>query len=235
MTKAPKPPKVNPWDRRPWPTAGDSSVSLLYYCVGLFLSQWERHEVALSALFTSFVSGQQRTPARRAYVAVRTFEARVEILRAASEAYFEDNPNTEHQDKLKDVLRNAKQYSERRNDIAHGVVDFFCLKDDWDRPRLENAYALYPSQASFKERTTAGIPSYCMTSAEIHYFFEKIFELQRPALDLVSAIERRKTPRPSLRTLYEPRGGLKQGVAQRTRVGFFTRSDKTVLAKVARA
>ena len=50
--------------------------------------------------------------ARRAYCAVRTFEGRAEMLRAASEAYFFTHPDSGLQERFKAVIKEAKTLSE---------------------------------------------------------------------------------------------------------------------------
>jgi hypothetical protein len=100
-------------------------------------------------------------------------------------------------------LRDATQYSQRRNDVAHGVADYFVKPEEWGAAIISNTFALYPSQASFKERTLIGVPSYCMTSADLNYFFTQIYQLQKPAMDLAISLMKRKR-RPSLQKWYAP-------------------------------
>lgn len=92
MGKGPKKPQASPelkpWDRRPWPLFGDADMNELYAAVGRALSQWERYEGHLALLFSAFVTGMETDIARRAYCAVRTFEGRTDMLRAAAEAFF---------------------------------------------------------------------------------------------------------------------------------------------------
>ena len=87
-----KAPIPKPFDRRPWPTIGDRELDITYAAVGRALSSWERFEGILSLLFSAFVVNMEREGARRAYSAVRTFEGRAEMLKAASEAYFMNSP-----------------------------------------------------------------------------------------------------------------------------------------------
>src|SRR5438552_17358888 len=119
--KEPKPKQMMPWDRRPWPVNGDADINKTYASVGLFLSQWERYEGVLSLLFSAFVSRSQNKAARRAYVAVRTFEGRAEMLRAASSAYFDEHPDEKLQEAFKTVVKEATCFCPRRNDVAYGV------------------------------------------------------------------------------------------------------------------
>jgi hypothetical protein len=120
----------------------------------------------------------------RAYHAVRTFEGRADMLRAASQAYFEEQPETELQKAFKEILSNATSFAPRRNEITHASVGNF-------RPaggEITDTYALYPSYASFKNRDLKSQAAYCMTSAEIDYFSAHFRALQSPVTDLMGKI-----------------------------------------------
>jgi hypothetical protein len=193
MTKKPiKPKELNPWDRRPWPTSGTKSLSKLYASVGQTLSQWERYEDVLSRIFSALVTDGHTIPSQRAYTAVRTFEGRSEMLKAASAAYFTMWPNDKLQAEFKNILKDAKNYAPRRNEIAHGTVDHF---EPWPiiRPhrsgyRPKASYALYPSYANFKDRDITGVPSYCYTSPELDYFYRQFYNLMQPAIFISTKI-----------------------------------------------
>lgn len=177
-------PPLKPWERRPWPATGDSDINKVYASVGRFLSQWERYEGMLSLLFAAFVSQPKNDAARRAYVAVRTFEGRAEMLRAASAAYFHVNPDIAVQDGFKTVFRGATCFSPRRNDIAHGLVNRFFPQTYQPGEAIDIGYALYPSYASFKERDLQDRPGYCYASAELDYFYQEIIRLTADAAEL---------------------------------------------------
>ena len=128
-----KPQEPKFWDRRPWPSHGDSEESQIYMAVGRALTCWERLEVNLSALFSAFTSPTNQIAAKRAFASVRTFEGRADMLRASSSAYFEKMPNDMLLDQFKNVLSESTQAARRRNDIAHGALDRFFSKEVWER------------------------------------------------------------------------------------------------------
>jgi hypothetical protein len=199
---------IQPWDRCPWPARGDAEMDKLYAAVGRLLSQWERYEATLALLFSGFVAGFDNKPARRAYSAVRTFEGRAEMLRAASTAYFAEHPDEKIQEAFKTVLKEATCFAPRRNDIAHGVVDFFFpeaafASGNIDGYIVENTYGLYPTAASFKERSLANAPTYCYTSAELDYFHGHFFRLVSEAIKVAGLILRGRRRRPSLQRHYQ--------------------------------
>jgi hypothetical protein len=188
----PKEPKSNVWDRRPWPKIGDATAEVIYEAVGRALSSWEVYEGLQSVLFSVFVTPNLETKAAmRAYSAVRTFEGRNEMLRAASQAYFHEQPETELQDAFKSILSTAASFSPRRNEITHASVNSFTLEDG----SATQTFALYPAYASFRERDMKNIPSYCMTKAEIDYFSMHFREMQTPVRILMGRISSRPRAR----------------------------------------
>jgi hypothetical protein len=203
--KPPKEPKINSWDRRPWPVSGDSDPRITFAAVGEALSQWEHLEGIIALTFAAFVSADEdNLPATRSYVAVRTFEGRADMLKAASEAFFSDFPDEELLDGYKTFLANIKSFSTRRNEITHGVVDDFYRKISDDNFILvPGAFALYPTVASFKERTLEGRPSDCMTSNEITYYSTRFRGLLRPAIGLVRDVNMKRLSRRASRIARE--------------------------------
>jgi hypothetical protein len=159
-----------------------------YEAVGRALSSWEIYEGILSVLFSVFVTPKLSSRAgMRAYHAVRTFEGRAEMLRAASQAYFEEQPEDNLQTVFKEVLRQATCFAPRRNEITHAAVGNYSLLGG----NITDTYALYPSYASFKNRDLKNQAAYCMTSAEIDYFSKHFQELQEPVRVLMGAISTR--------------------------------------------
>jgi hypothetical protein len=192
---------LKPWDPRPWPRRGDDSIEVLYAAAGRALSQWERYEGALSLLFSAFVSTALTPAARRAYSAVRTFEGRVDMLRAAAEAYFAEKPDSDLLRQFKDILQDATNFAPRRNDIAHAFVDHFMSCSPGAMTCEDATYCLYPSDANSKDR----LPPYCFSSVELDYFFTEFYQLQEPAASVAARIIKRhhqgferSTPRKNL-------------------------------------
>ena len=119
----------------------------------------------------------------RAFSAVRTFEGRADMLRAASAAYFDQDPEDTMLTQFKAILTNSTCFSPRRNEITHAsVYSFETAAGD------REGYALYPAYASFKERDLENKPTYCMTSVEIDYFGAHFESLRNPISDLTSQI-----------------------------------------------
>jgi hypothetical protein len=82
----------NPWDIPPFPTIGDMEEDTA--SVGRALSSWELFECRLSRIFSGLTGRINGTsPAMRAYGAVLTFRGRADMIEAASEVYFLENPH----------------------------------------------------------------------------------------------------------------------------------------------
>ena len=127
----------------------------------------------------------------RSYSAVRTFEGRAEMLRAASGAFFYGHgEGAAHLlEPYKSVLRDATQFSQRRNDVAHGVVDYYRPEPPEPQPvPAPDSYALFPGYATFKERDLESVPSYCYTSNELEYFRQQFYLLRPPVMRLASEV-----------------------------------------------
>jgi hypothetical protein len=209
--------ELKPWDRRPWPISGDTNQNELYAAVGRALSEWERYESVLAFLFANLIGAPVMLAARRAYSAVRTFEGRADMLRAASEAYFYGDPTAtdRFQPDFKTILSHATSFASRRNDVAHGVVDHYRPKPPAPAPLpAPEEYALFPAYATFKDRDPESVPSYCYTSDELEYFRLEFFKLRKPAYDLsaeISVMVRKNASRGKLRWLYQESANQEAG------------------------
>ncbi|MGH6981124.1 MAG: hypothetical protein ACREFC_07935, partial [Stellaceae bacterium] len=112
---------INPWDVLE-PTDAERGPDKLYTSVGRALSDWEWMEQQFAHFFGFFCGGEDTLPARRAYGAVVTFRGRVDMMRAAANAYFHQRPKHEMKERFEELLNRASNFSPRRNEIAHGIV-----------------------------------------------------------------------------------------------------------------
>lgn len=117
----PKPPK--PWDQIPRPPKGDVTADITYTAVGRALSSWEYFESEFSKLFIRFLGlNSDNLPAIRAYGSVLAFQGRMAMVERAAEAFFFAKPSNELKAAVGNIIEQARGYSARRNEIAHGVV-----------------------------------------------------------------------------------------------------------------
>lgn len=133
-------------------------------------------------------------PARRAYGSVIAFQGRSAMVQAAVEGYlnaasqFEERakhvPIDELSKEFREVLNLSRKYSARRNEIAHGYVREWSIKND-----DPNGYALFPTTYSTNKHTLTEAdepgyfshfepwPDYIYTSAEIDAYGNRFAEL----------------------------------------------------------
>jgi hypothetical protein len=167
---------TQPWDRSPQPKRGDPTCEAVYEAVGRALSHWEILELDLACLYAKFlgISGQE-------YVDARIFRERADVITSAACAYFVKHCNQEIESEFKRLIQDARLFSDRRNDIAHGVV-----APVWNmaHPELDQ-FMLRPSNYKRKEFNSLGSPEYAFSSVEINAFAKHFqdFRTRIAALD----------------------------------------------------
>lgn len=165
---------TNPWDAPPLPATGDVDLAKLYQSVGEALSQWEHLEGHLAMIFAILVGSLDMTePAVMAYGTVVSFNGRSDMIRAAMTGFLVRKPDARLEEELREIMKLAKNFSARRNEIAHGIVSPYVPPG----ANLVSGAVLFPAfYASNKriiETTQAGIvpfkmsPKYAYTAREI--------------------------------------------------------------------
>jgi hypothetical protein len=196
-SKAKKTPKQRkPWDRPEPIEPGDATPEPLYTAVGKALSNWEKIENQLANLFASFVGAQIKwrpAPAVRAYGTIVSFKSRAAMLDAAAKAYFHSRPKLGVDDRWRDLLRELEGFSDRRNDIAHGIVEALYRQEN--ESKIE--YFLMPGLYVSKKYPTDEPPAYWFTSAQVLQLAEQFSDLAASVRFLRFALvtKRRTSPR----------------------------------------
>ncbi|MBR1142291.1 hypothetical protein [Bradyrhizobium sp. AUGA SZCCT0431] len=201
MTKPPKNKKPKqpdpPW-KVLWPgdrgaTKGDSERDTLLAAVGFALSTWEMMEEELALLFSELIGAKWGGPAVRAYGSVSNFYGRADMLSAAAEAFFYEattgrikiaGPDREvahTQPEFGDLMKHCRQFSARRNDIAHGRYFNHPDLGYFLRPALYNS-----KKFDFDEHMFG---SYSYTSFEINAYRDHFSILIQRAREVRSAVE----------------------------------------------
>jgi hypothetical protein len=188
--KLPTPPK--PWDIRPKAVTGSADSNAVYRAVGMALTSWEFIETALADIF-SVVVGEAaigfipRTPASMAYGTIVGFGGRADMLDAAARGFFrlsdKEKRNADFaqatnqiQGQFEVLLKEARAFAARRNDIAHGQVN-----------SDKHGSYLYPPFYSTKKfpmtdsdfATIHDVAAYCYTADDIHFYrqcFEDLYD-----------------------------------------------------------
>ncbi len=183
------------WDQRDFPNEGDRNDDAVYTAVGRALSSWESIEFWLSRLFGLFVSTGPEEPAIRGYGAIHGFEARLTMVKAAGEAYFNVASHTRlgckidfnpYKSNFKAMRILVKNLSPRRNEIAHGAVRYTPPLIVTSKRKFREKYprdcilisevagwALYPNYASTDRTDINYNPEYIYSSIEILYYAEQ--------------------------------------------------------------
>jgi len=166
---------ADPWDVPPLPTRGDDSDDTTYAAVGRFISSWEGCEVTLSLLHAAFVKQPFRAQAMWEYGGGRIFAARLQILERAGCAHFRRKPDQDGEGDFKLLMTRVRGFSDRRNEIGHGIVQPIQWHDhtfgpDHQRDSTEGPwrYCLVPSHYTIRKFDLAPYrPNYAYTSVEI--------------------------------------------------------------------
>lgn len=113
----------HPWSPPPrMPKIGDQSPSRLYQKIGWALTEWEELEFWCTHLFLALhprENGHFQYDLLSDYEACPNFPGRTELIKKRHAVL---RCNQENERELDDLLGQAREYSARRNDIAHGVV-----------------------------------------------------------------------------------------------------------------
>jgi hypothetical protein len=167
---------ANPWDVPKPEPLGDRDENVLYAAVGRALSQWERVETACARTYAFLIGAPTDelaiSPALRSFGIVNSFPTRCEMITTSGKAFFHLHPEVVHYEKLiNDALSEARQYSNRRNEIAHGVVcQIFGARES-------EGYYLLPSFYNPRKFPVSMIPTYQYVEKNILYFSEEFTKL----------------------------------------------------------
>ncbi len=202
--KTPKQPKA--WDRPESPAKGDRREAKIHTAVGSALSSWEELEYQLGEIFVALVVGRSNE-ALRAYGAVLANSTRQDMIHAAAGAFFlvRDNENsTRIQADLKSLMDAVEGFAPRRNEIAHGVVTVYPIRD-WDKGAADDAvdftFVLGPSYYANKKRpmfrvqgtAAMGLSSlYQYSAAQILAFGSHFQRLRQTATKIAHAIRHQR-------------------------------------------
>jgi hypothetical protein len=164
-------------------TAGDPDDITLYAEIGKALSSWEMLEGFLGELFAVLIMPKARSlAASRAYGAIGTFRARMDMLAQAAEAHFSIRQDPSAEADFNAQRKIWLKASPRRNDIAHGVVRPF------DFSSRTHSWALYPSYYTSSRRALDGSPAYVMTAKDVARFGDQFSNLCAPLIVLTERI-----------------------------------------------
>ncbi|MDB5528910.1 MAG: hypothetical protein JWR51_2013 [Devosia sp.] len=184
----------DPFNKASLAPVGDAAVVPIYAAVGYALHRWEGCETSIATVYSSLVK-----PKGGNHVLMRSFgtitapSTRQEMIKYASEAYFEQHENPALLAELKAFLKLYQNAGQRRNDIAHAVVEAegaYAIIDNKAVP-LPDEWFLVPSIFTTKKRETRMRgPKYRFSSREIRHYADCFEALGEKAGKLSTAIRK---------------------------------------------
>jgi len=125
----------------------------------------------------------------REYGRPANFRERLTNLEAAGCRYFCKWPHQDLEGELTWVIRYAMGYSQRRNDIAHGIVRLAGVVGIDIDIRDEMRWCVLPPHSRADKFTSGNMPTYILTSREINRFAKAFEAIVVRAWKLARAVE----------------------------------------------
>jgi hypothetical protein len=162
------------------PERGDGEVRLTLEGVGRVVTAWESVELELSRLYSIFAGDSDGAPMQE-YGKARIFIDRVKSLEEIGARAFILRPNQSLEGNMRGLLDAAKAYSDRRNEVAHGIVfpvseltyfrNAFCIANG------DQEWALIPPYYHVRKHANDGAPAFAYASKELITFQDMLYEL----------------------------------------------------------
>jgi hypothetical protein len=183
---------AQPWDPPPSPKRGNRSRRVLFEAIGRALATWEEVETMLAHLYAA-LGGHSMfdAVANNAYGSELNFRNRLSTLREIGCRHFQKHSDQALEGDLAWIIRHAEGYSQRRNDVAHGVVRFIDMVSDPRKTLLgsNGEWCLVPPHFRETKFTASNMPKYVLTSREINRLPEPFWQITRRTFHLARAVE----------------------------------------------
>jgi hypothetical protein len=153
------------------------------------MSSWEAVEVALAHLYTVFIKRPHEHDAIKAYGSPRIFTNRLALVRRAADQYFVSAPDQAIEGDVAELLERVQRYSDRRNEVAHGIVRQMSwvrgLRDRFVPDAVGRfQYCLVPPHYTLRKFNQHNLLTYAYTSTELLTLNECLFWLAQEVSDL---------------------------------------------------
>lgn len=175
---------ANPWDPFPFPKRGDLTEDAIYIAVGKEIDHWERVEFELARSYSLFYGDSQWDKMQEyggpgGYI----FRERAAKLARVAETYFIKHSNQEHEGDFDALLAKCIGFSDRRNEVAHGmemdVNDFlFWLDKMPDATRGVPQHLWVPPYYHSRKHDELGLPVFGYSSIELECLRRLLFDLE---------------------------------------------------------
>jgi hypothetical protein len=161
---------------------GDKFADQTYMSVGRALSSWETLETAMESLFSILLAANIFSSAR-IYGTCVSFTGRIDMINAASEIFFLNHKHKHA--RIKKFTKVISEFSNRRNDIAHGYVVRY-LGDE----NFEGHYLLPSAYSTRKHSLGYAVPAYMYNSKQILFYESHFDDLTNRVYRKVDAIHK---------------------------------------------
>jgi hypothetical protein len=158
---------------------GDDDEDAVYAGVGRVVSNWELIEGELTHLFATFTGVLYTALAYdQYYERGKTTKARLAAIEKAAERFFQKTPDQAVEAEFGDLMRRIVGLSERRYEVAHGIVRAMR----WNERRVGPAngarqYCLVPPHYQREWLDEHRMPEYGYTSKELLDLGQTLFAL----------------------------------------------------------
>lgn len=165
---------------------GESDPEVLYASVGRALSNWEFLQFSLAFLFTACSGAAFPYPIMRAFGQSMLVTAKLDMIQYAADASLVREKAL--LERVKNLVSSIRGYNDRRNDIAHGVVQIFA----------PSAYYLLPTAGTSRKYPVYDgvefpLPAYCWNATQINRYAKAFQKLDKECsaltVDIKGAIE----------------------------------------------
>lgn len=196
----------NPWDAPPFPKFGNKSARVLFAAIGEALITWEELEITLAHLYSTLKTGSQFDPvAFKEYGEPYNFKDRMAFLKREADHRFVREPDQLFEGEFNWIVTNANGFSQRRNDVAHGVVRLLHKMQDAEASLLsfwgDPQWCLVPPMFKDAKYVSLDTPGHILSYREIKRFTANFLKIIRRTSDLARALEPQE--RASRRTFVE--------------------------------
>lgn len=169
-----------PWDYvEPLTSEGDADYNDILRGVGLVLHEWSLVEIALSHLQAILDGNPRDGAAIQAYGMGRVFSSRLEGFKQIASTYFIKNCDQHREAELCGLVLQARNFSIRRNEVAHGVLrDFHSIDLTKDAIEPKLSYFLVCPYYDQKGKSLIDFPFYMYNTKTLDKLAENIAKLQ---------------------------------------------------------
>ena len=159
---------ADPWEIPPFPDHGDATEAITHIARSRALDEWELLEVALGFLDSRMA---RAAGSRIRYGSGQIFVKRLAIVEENARRFFVRYPNQAKEGDFDVLLCHIRAYSQRRHDIAHGVVQPLGIRN------IEGVeFGFLPAPYTIDKERSVGFPKYIYNSELMNSFRDKFRE-----------------------------------------------------------